>query len=160
MTEDIQTFLACQVQLSSLYIGISQPGPYADPKQRLSWPHPLLRRKQPGHQQSTFLLEQRGQPESEGERDHVPARLFIGGQRFYLKSEMPQALLIAMLEEASRLDQSTQQAQTPLDQRYLGAIECRFLPAAQEPFHPHDGPLHLDLHARTRRLCAQIDGVE
>ena len=106
------------------------------------------------------MLEQRGQPEGEGERDHVPARLFIGGQRFYLKSEMPQALLIAMLEEASRLDQSAQQAQTPLDQRDLSARECRFLLAAQESFHPHDGQLHLDLHARIGRVCAQIDGVE
>src|SRR5947209_17141241 len=73
---------------------------------------------------------------------------------------MPQALLIAMLEEASCLDQSTQQAQTPLDQRYLGVRERWFLPAAQEPFHPHDGPLHPDLHARIRRFSAQIDGVE
>src|SRR5260370_28585225 len=107
MTEDIQTFLACQVQLSSLYIGISQPGSDADPHQRISWLHHLLRRKQPGHQQSTFLLEQRGQPEGEGERDHVPALLFIAVQRFSLKREMPQAFLIAMLDEASRLDQST-----------------------------------------------------
>src|SRR6266849_9327053 len=73
---------------------------------------------------------------------------------------MPQALLISMLEEASRLNQSAQQAQTSLDQRYLDAREHRFLPAAQESFHPQDGLLHLDLHARIQRLCAQIDGVE
>src|SRR5437763_3974048 len=73
---------------------------------------------------------------------------------------MPQALLIAMLEQASRLDQSSQQAQTSLDQGYLGARECQFLPAAQQSLHPHDGALHLDLHASIRRFGAQINRVE
>src|SRR6266566_5010782 len=73
---------------------------------------------------------------------------------------MPQAFLVVMEEESSRLEQSAQQTQTPLDQCDLCTREGRFLPATQKPFYPRDGLLHLDAHIAIRRFGAHTDSVE
>ena len=75
-------------------------------------------------------------------------------------SELPQTLIVTTLEEPSDLDQGTQQAQTPLDQRHLGLREQkRWLPV-QDLLHARDGPLHLDGHTGMQRFGADTDGVE
>ena len=150
-----------QVQLSSFYIRSGQPGHHPERHQvvpRLT--DPLLRRTQPGHQEGSFLLERQGQPEGEGERDHLPAHLLIGGERFYLLGQETQALFVATREVGSDLDQGPQQAQTPLDQRHLGLGEQkRWLPV-QDLLHARDGPLHLGGHTGMQRFGADTDGVE
>ncbi len=121
---------------------------------------PLLCLRQPFNQQCTGLLERQGLPESEGERDQLPAHFIIRGQRFQLGSQETQALFVATSHDDSDLDQGTQQAQTPLDQCYLCLGKQMGLLAVQDRFHTHDGSLHLCGHAGMYRFSADMDGVE
>src|SRR5712691_3543292 len=149
------------VQLSRLFIGSGQPAHHADRRQVVSCLHGLLlHRKQPLSQEGYLATDRKGQREGEGEGNHVPAHLFIWRQSLCLLSELPQTLIVATLEELSDLDQSTHQAQTPLDQRHLGLGEQkRWLPA-QDLLHARNDPLHLGGHTGMQRFGADTDGVE
>src|SRR5256886_5074189 len=149
------------VQLSSLLIGSGQPAHHADRRQVVSCLHGLLlHRKQPLSKVGYLAPDRKNQREGEGEGNHVPAHLFIWRQSFCLLSELPQTLIVATLEEPSDLEQGTQQAQTPLDQRHLGLGEQkRWLPA-QDLLHARDGPLHLGGHTGMQRFGADTDRVE
>ena len=76
--EPLQTFLLRQAQLCGLGIGKSQPAQNADHLLGVSYLQDLLfRRKQPYDQGSTFPQEHSGQPEGEGEQDHITTHLCV-----------------------------------------------------------------------------------
>src|SRR6266581_3622571 len=81
--------------------------------------HLSLSRKQLWQQEASFTLIRMGQPKNEGERDEVPTSFLIWGQSLYLLSKLAQACFVATLVHFPSLNQGTQQAHSPPDQRYL-----------------------------------------